>query len=78
MLKSLGLWKSDFKDESPITEGVYVVKDSTAPADALKISRVPNEGVNGGSSAADGKQLVEVSNLQDGQDVYLQTVMKAS
>lgn len=83
MLKSLGLWKSDFKDEQPISEGMYVVRDmgvngGSRPEDAMKISRaVPNnEGtaVNGVS----GGPMVEVSNVQTAEDVYLQTVMKAS
>lgn len=83
MLKSLGLWKSDFKDEQPISEGVYVVRDNgvngSRPEDAMKITRavvVPNDGtpVNGGS----GGPMVEVSNVQTAEDVYLQTVMKAS
>lgn len=83
MLKSLGLWKSDFKDEQPISEGVYVVRDNgvngSRPEDAMKITRavvVPSDGapVNGGS----GGPMVEVSNVQTAEDVYLQTVMKAS
>lgn len=82
MLKSLGLWKSDFKDEQPISEGVYVVGGGGSvnggrPEDVMKISRAAGqEGVvatNGGSGA-----LVEVSNVQSAEDVYLQTVMKAS
>lgn len=78
MLKSLGLWKSDFKEEAPISDGVYVVRDNGTNGrsdDALKISRVQNDGANSGG---DGRQLVEVTNLQNSDDVYLQTVMKAS
>lgn len=77
MLKSLGLWKSDFKDEQPISEGLYVVNNNGfngKPNEAIRITRV---GAEGGEGTSDGRQLVEVTNVQDNQKVYL-PVMKAS
>lgn len=73
MLKSLGLWKSDFKDEPPISEGLYLVRGNERPSDSMKISPVSN-----GTGVDEGRQLVEITNVQSNEDIYLQTVMKAS
>lgn len=77
MLKSLGLWKSDFKDEPPISEGVYVIRDNGMNGKANDVMRITRLSAEGGEGTSDGRQLVEVSNVQDNQKVSL-PVMKAS
>lgn len=77
MLKSLGLWKSDFKDEQPISEGIYVVKDNGMNGKANDTMRITRLAGDPGEGTSDGRQLVEVTNVQEDQKIYL-PVVKAS
>lgn len=79
MLKSLGLWKSDFQEE-PLTDGLYAVQNPEPKAngkknEVMEIARVDEDYLENGGEE---QRMIEVTNVQNEPKKFVPPIVKAS